>query len=131
MQAGAVDGMSELPEAWKERIAADESLLDDRDALALAAPPRACGIFNIKLMKCGGIRPALRMAAIAQASGIDLMWGCMDESRISIAAALHAAFASPATRYLDLAGSLALARDVPQAAFVTERAPFRPPHAPS
>ena len=40
------------------------------------------------------------------------MWGCMDESRISIAAALHAAFASPATRYLDLDGTLDLARDV-------------------
>src|SRR5260370_32246155 len=130
MQAGAVDAMRELPEAWKERIAADESLLDDRDALALAALPRACGIFNIKLMKCGGIRPALRMAAIAQASGIHLMWGCMDESRISIAAALHAAFASPATRYLDLDGSLDLARDVAQGGFVIERGRMRTTDAP-
>jgi L-alanine-DL-glutamate epimerase-like enolase superfamily enzyme len=130
MQAGAVDAMRELPEAWKERIAADESLLDDRDALALAAPPRACGIFNIKLMKCGGIRPALRIAAIAQAAGIDLMWGCMDESRISIAAALHAAFASPATRYLDLDGSLDLARDVAQGGFVIERGRMRTTDAP-
>ena len=89
-----------------ERIAADESLLNEEDARWLAAPPRACGIFNIKLMKCGGIRPALRMAAIAQAAGVDLMWGCMDESRISIAAALHAALSCPATRYLDLDGSL-------------------------
>ena len=39
------------------------------------------------------------------------MWGCMDES-VSIAAALHAAFASPATRYLDLDGSFDLARDI-------------------
>jgi L-alanine-DL-glutamate epimerase-like enolase superfamily enzyme len=130
MQAGAVDAMRELPGAWKERIAADESLLDDRDALALAAPPRACGIFNIKLMKCGGIRPALRMAAIAEAAGIDLMWGCMDESRISIAAALHAAFASPATRYLDLDGSLDLARDVAQGGFVIERGRMRTTGAP-
>ncbi|HTD52386.1 MAG TPA: dipeptide epimerase [Thermoanaerobaculia bacterium] len=130
MQAGAVDAMRELPEAWKERIAADESLLDDKDALALAAPPRACGIFNIKLMKCGGIRPALRIAAIAQAAGIDLMWGCMDESRISIAAALHAAFASPATRHLDLDGSLDLARDVAEGGFVIERGRMRLTDAP-
>ncbi len=118
--AGSVDVLREFPEAIKERIAADESLLTEADALALAAPPRACGIFNIKLMKCGGIRPALRIAAIAETAGVDLMWGCMDESRISIAAALHAAFASPATKYLDLDGSLDLARDVAQGGFVLE-----------
>ena len=28
----------------------------------LAAKPRACGIFNIKLMKCGGIYQAQRIA---------------------------------------------------------------------
>lgn len=101
-----------LPGEFRRRIAADESLHDEADALALAAPEPACGIFNIKLMKCGGIRPAARIAAIAETAGVALMWGCMDESRISIAAALHAAFASPATRHLDLDGSLDLARDV-------------------
>ena len=39
------------------------------------------------------------------------MWGCMDESRVSIAAALHVAYASGRTRYLDLDGSFDLARD--------------------
>ena len=130
MQAGAVDSMRELPEVWKNRIAADESLLDDADAVTLAAPPHACGIFNIKLMKCGGIRPAIRIAGVAQAAGIDLMWGCMDESRISIAAALHAAFASPATRYLDLDGSLDLARDVAAGGFVIEQGRMRLTDAP-
>jgi L-alanine-DL-glutamate epimerase-like enolase superfamily enzyme len=42
----------------------------------------------------------------------------MDESIISITAALHAALASPATRYLDLDGSLDLARDVVKGGFV-------------
>ena len=46
------------------------------------------------------------------------MWGCNDESRISIAAALHVAFASPATRYLDLDGSFDLARDLAAGGFV-------------
>ena len=40
------------------------------------------------------------------------MWGCNDESCISIAAALHAAYACPATRYLDLDGSFDL-RNIP------------------
>lgn len=116
----------------RARIAADESLHDEKDALALATPPGdpACGIFNIKLMKCGGVRPALRIAAIAETAGIALMWGCMDESRVSIAAALHAAFASPATRFLDLDGSLDLARDVVTGGFTLEGGVMRTTSAP-
>jgi L-alanine-DL-glutamate epimerase-like enolase superfamily enzyme len=128
--ASAVADLRALPETLRRRVAADESLLDERDALALCAPPPAAGIFNIKLMKCGGIRPALAIAAIAEAAGIDLMWGCMDESRISIAGALHAAFASPATRYLDLDGSLDLARDVVEGGFTIERGVMRTSGAP-
>ncbi len=111
------DGLRQLPERWRSLIAADESLLDERDALALAASVRAAGIFNVKLMKCGGIRPALRIGAIADAAAIDLMWGCMDESVIGIAAALHAALACPATRYLDLDGSFDLLEDVARGGF--------------
>lgn len=114
----------------RSRIAADESLHDEKDALALAAPEPLCGIYNIKLMKCGGIRPALRIAAIAETAGVALMWGCMDESRISIAAALHAAFASPATRFLDLDGSLDLARDVVEGGFTLEGGVMRTTDAP-
>ncbi len=121
-----------LPAAWRHRIAADESLHGENDALALAGPAGdpACGIYNIKLMKCGGIWPALRIAAIAETAGVSLMWGCMDESRISIAAALHAAFASPATRYLDLDGSLDLARDVVSGGFTLENGVMRTTDAP-
>ncbi len=120
MAATDVAGLRALPDAIRRRVAVDESLHDDRDALSLAAPSPACGIFNIKLMKCGGIAAAQRIAAIAEASGIELMWGCMDESVISIAAALHVAFSSPATRYLDLDGSFDLARDVATGGFTLE-----------
>lgn len=118
--AAAGRGLRALPESTRASIAADESLISEADALALAAyaPAPACGVFNIKLMKCGGIRPALRIARIARGAGIDLLWGCMDESVVGIAAALHAAFASPATRYLDLDGSFDLARDVAHGGFV-------------
>jgi len=117
MPANDVAAMRALPEPVRDRVAADETLIDETDALNLVAPPRACGIFNIKLMKCGGVTAARRIADIADTAGIELMWGCMDESVISIAAALHAALASPATRYLDLDGSLDLARDVASGGF--------------
>jgi L-alanine-DL-glutamate epimerase-like enolase superfamily enzyme len=118
LEARDLDGMRRLPAAVRKRVAADESLLDARDALTCLGPPRPFGIYNIKLMKCGGIAPAMQIAEIARLAGIDLMWGCMDESIVGIAAALHAALASPATRYLDLDGHLDLARDLVTGGFV-------------
>lgn len=121
MKADATDTLRGMPEDVRAFVAADESLLSAADAIALAAPPRACGVFNIKLMKCGGIDEARRIAATAAGAAIDLMWGCMDESVISIAGALHTALACRATRYLDLDGSFDLARDIARAGFILER----------
>lgn len=130
LAASATASARGLPEAVRNRLVADECLLDETDALDLLTPPRACRIFNIKLMKCGGLRSALRIATIAEAAGIELMWGCMDESRISISAALHGAFASPATRYLDLDGSFDLARDIATGGFILENGCLRTNDAP-
>jgi len=118
LNASDIEGMLQFPEAVRAKTAADESLIDARDALRFTCPPRPFGIYNIKLMKCGGIFPALKIADIAHCAGIDLMWGCNDESIVAISAALHAALASPATRYLDLDGSLDLARDLVRGGFV-------------
>jgi len=117
--------MRELPQELKALIAADESLISPQSAFELASPPAACGIFNIKLMKCGGVSKALEIATIAQNSGIDLMWGCNDESIISITAALHAALACPHTKYIDLDGSLDLAKDVVSGGFILEEGKMR------
>ncbi|MFH1137652.1 MAG: dipeptide epimerase [Pseudomonadota bacterium] len=118
LPAGQVDQMVFLDRETRLRAAADESLLGPADAVKYLHEPRPFGIFNIKLMKCGGISPGLRIAEMAETVGIDLMWGCMDESVVGIAAALHAALASPATRYLDLDGSLDLARDLAEGGFI-------------
>jgi L-Ala-D/L-Glu epimerase / N-acetyl-D-glutamate racemase len=115
--AESIDEIRALPRALRERLALDESVQTDRDALDLLCPEPACGTFVIKLMKSGGIGPARSIASIAEASGRTLMWGCMDESAVSIAAALHVAYASPATRYLDLDGSFDLARDPAEGGF--------------
>lgn len=112
--------LSGLPADMRDQIAADESLLQLPSALQLLTPDRTCGIFNIKLMKCGGIQAAQEIANVAQSAGIDLMWGCNDESIVSITAALHVAFAQPHTKYIDLDGSFDLAQDVVKGGFVLE-----------
>lgn len=118
LPAKAVAEMKQLPDEIRQKIAADESLISAIDAIQLIKPPRAAGIFNIKLMKCGGISQALKIADIAQHEGIDLFWGCNDESSVSITAALHAAFACANTKYIDLDGSLDLAKDEVTGGFI-------------
>ncbi|ALJ00334.1 mandelate racemase/muconate lactonizing enzyme family protein [Rufibacter tibetensis] len=126
LPAPMIDDLRELPDAVKDLVAADESLLSPADAFQLASAPRACGIYNIKLMKCGGVYAARQIAAIAQQAGINLMWGCNDESIVSISAALHAAFSCSNTRFIDLDGSLDLARDVVSGGFILENGLMRP-----
>nr|WP_319395628.1 dipeptide epimerase [uncultured Desulfobacter sp.] len=120
LHADQTEKMAALTEDERNFSMADESLHKPVNAYDLIHPPKPFGLFNIKLMKCGGIAQGLEIAQIARRCGIGLMWGCMDESRVSIAAALHAALASPATRYLDLDGSLDLARDMVDQGFVIE-----------
>ncbi|MEM9675781.1 MAG: dipeptide epimerase [Bacteroidota bacterium] len=112
LAADAVDDSRHLPTEIKDMVAMDESLVTPQHAHWLTCTPRASGIFNIKLMKCGGIGHAREISNIAKNAHVDVMWGCNDESRISITAALHLALATSNTKYLDLDGSLDLARDV-------------------
>lgn len=107
----AIDEVRTLPAAVRQVVALDESLHTELDAVHLLQEPIPASIWVIKLMKCGGITTAMALGRMAQASGRHLMWGCMDESAISLAAALHTAYACPATRYLDLDGNFDLARD--------------------
>lgn len=118
LPAKAISEMKSLPSEVRQKVAADESLITPADAIELLKPPKAAKIFNIKLMKCGGVSQALKIADIALHEDIDLFWGCNDESIVSITAALHTAFACSNTKYIDLDGSLDLARDVVKGGFI-------------
>ncbi|MBO0952350.1 mandelate racemase/muconate lactonizing enzyme family protein [Fibrella forsythiae] len=126
MVVGREQTLLALPADFRRLFAADESLKNLEAAVNLTHEPQPFGIYNIKLMKCGGIRAALTMANIARTAHISAFWGCNDESRVSITAALHAAFACPNTRYLDLDGSFDLAEDVVSGGFTVENGVMRP-----
>jgi L-alanine-DL-glutamate epimerase-like enolase superfamily enzyme len=64
---------------------------------------------NIKLLKCGGLSPALRMIKNARNLGLTIMIGCMTESSIGISAAAQLL---PFVDYADLDGPLLLADDL-------------------
>jgi L-Ala-D/L-Glu epimerase len=118
LPAKMVAEMKSLPEEIKEKIAADESLITPKDAMKLVEPPYASRIFNIKLMKCGGVSQGIKIADVAAYGGVDLFWGCNDESIVSITAALHAAYSCSNTKYIDLDGSLDLGQDVVKEGFI-------------
>lgn len=102
----------------------DESSCVPEDVPAL----RGCvkGI-NIKLVKCGGLRPALQMIHTARACGLKIMLGCMIESSVLITAAAHLA---PLVDYADLDGALLLARDPFRGARFTREARMVLPRGP-
>jgi L-alanine-DL-glutamate epimerase-like enolase superfamily enzyme len=101
----------------RKKLVADESLLDAKSAWQLSLLPQSFGVYNIKLMKSGGIKGAREIATIAKNAEIDLFWGCNDESIVSITAALHAAYSCSNTKYLDLDGSFDLAKDLVEGGF--------------
>jgi len=98
-------------------IAADESIRNPEDAIKLAGEKESCGIFNIKLMKCGGISEGSIISQVSRLAKKELMWGCNDESCISISAALNLALSQPNTHYLDLDGSFDLEQDICEGGF--------------
>jgi L-alanine-DL-glutamate epimerase-like enolase superfamily enzyme len=64
---------------------------------------------NIKLTKCTGITPALRMIKRARELNLKIMVGCMNESTIGSAAIAHLL---PFIDYVDMDGPLLLEEDV-------------------
>ena len=112
LPVGQEQSLLALSDAQRKRLTADEVLKDPQAALHFSAGIQPFGIYNIKLMKCGGLVGAKDIATIAQHAGIDLFWGCNDESIISITAALHMAYACPNTKYIDLDGSFDLMEDL-------------------
>jgi L-alanine-DL-glutamate epimerase-like enolase superfamily enzyme len=99
------DWLRDLQAASPLPIVADESAvtIEDLDALVGVVD----GV-NVKLAKCGGVGPAARMLARARDLGFRTFLGCMEETRVGIAAS--AAVASLA-EWVDLDGCLLLADD--------------------
>lgn len=99
-------GQKECYEKCTLPLIADESCCTEADV------NKCAGLFhgiNIKLLKCGGITPALRMIAEARSLGLKLMIGCMTESTIGISSAAQLL---PLMDYADLDGPLLLAEDL-------------------
>jgi L-alanine-DL-glutamate epimerase-like enolase superfamily enzyme len=87
-------------------IIADESCITQQDVA------HCSGYFhgvNIKLMKCGGLTPALQMITEARGLGLKVMVGCMTESTVGISAIAQLL---PLLDFVDMDGATLLAADI-------------------
>jgi L-alanine-DL-glutamate epimerase-like enolase superfamily enzyme len=103
--AHRLDQLRWLQERSELPIVADES------AVSIEALDGLVGVVagvNVKLAKCGGVGPAMRMLTRARELGFRTFLGCMEETSVGIAAS--AAVASLAD-WVDLDGNLLLADD--------------------
>jgi L-Ala-D/L-Glu epimerase len=100
-----LEGLAHVRDAVSLPVIADESCIVPADVPRVA--PYVDGI-NIKLMKCGGIYPALQMIHLARAHNLAVMMGCMIESSLAMTAAAHL---SPLLDYADLDGHLLIDDD--------------------
>ncbi|HVJ99654.1 MAG TPA: dipeptide epimerase [Gemmatimonadales bacterium] len=105
LPAEQLDGLGEVRRRADIPVIADESCETAADIPPLVG--KVDGI-NIKLAKCGSLREAIRMIAIARAHGMTVMVGCMIESSIGITAAAHF---TPLVDIVDLDGAALLADD--------------------
>lgn len=103
VKAHDFEGMKYVTEHSYVPVLADESVFSPEDALKIMQM-RAADYVNIKLMKCGGIYNALKIASAAEVYGVECMIGCMLEAKVSVNAAVHLACAKQIITKIDLDG---------------------------
>ncbi len=105
LKANDWEGMKQVYTNCALPVIADESCHVEADVA------RCYGFFhgiNIKLMKCGGLTPARRMAEHAKKLGLKVMAGCMTESSVGISAIAQLL---PLLDYVDMDGAMLLSED--------------------
>ena len=106
LAAGDWEGMEKVVHQSVLPIIADESCIVENDV-------QKCGLhfngINIKLTKCGGLTPALRMIHKAKELGLKVMVGCMTESTVGISAIAQLL---PQLDYVDMDGAMLLKEDI-------------------
>ncbi|HWO95979.1 MAG TPA: dipeptide epimerase [Bacillus sp. (in: firmicutes)] len=109
--ADDMDALAEVKSRSSFSIMADEAIKDSKD-LRLAIQKKAADYINIKLMKCGGIYPAVKLAAQAEMEGLICQIGSMVESSVGSAAGLHVTMAKANIQSCELVGPLMLSDDI-------------------
>lgn len=111
VKADDIDAMVDIKSKTSVPMMIDEGLRGFREMKEIIAK-RAADKVNIKLMKCGGIYPAMKLAHMAEMAGIECQVGSMVESSIGSAAGFHVAFSKKIMTSVELTGPLKFSKDI-------------------
>ncbi len=114
LKANDWEGMKIVKEHCILPVIADESCIVETDV-------EPCGLYfdgiNIKLTKCGGLTPALRMIKKGKELGLKIMVGCMTESTVGISAIAQLL---PQLDYVDMDGAMLLKEDIAEGVVIKD-----------
>ena len=110
VKAHDFEGLKYVTEHSYVAVLADESVFSPEDAMTIMKMG-AADLINIKLMKCGGLYNALKIASAAEVFGVECMIGCMLEAKIAVNAAVHLACAKNIITKVDLDGPVLCSED--------------------
>ena len=110
VKAHDFEGLKYVTEHSYVPVLADESVFSPEDAMTIMKMG-AADLINIKLMKCGGLYNALKIASAAEVFGVECMIGCMLEAKIAVNAAVHLACAKNIITKVDLDGPVLCSED--------------------
>jgi muconate cycloisomerase len=97
------DALAEVRKQVGTPIMLDESLCSEADARR-AVERGTCDLFNLRLSKCGGFIPSLRLAQLARRHGLDCQLGCQ-VGETAVLSAAGRAFAASVGRLRYVEGS--------------------------
>lgn len=100
-----------LKKMMKVPLMLDESVKNTDDFI-LALDYQAIDLLNVKLMKTGGIYPAMQLIHLAESHGVVCQIGSMVESSIGSAAGYHLAMAKHNVQSTELTGPLLFSKDI-------------------
>lgn len=109
--ADDIDGMAFIRSKTDVPLMIDEGLKGQREMREILQKNAADKV-NIKLMKCGGIYPAVKLAHQAELAGIECQVGSMVESSVASSAGFHVAFSKKIITSVELTGPLKFSKDI-------------------
>ena len=109
---------AELRKLIDPPVMLDEGVHSPSDVIQIVEAA-AADMINIKLIKTGGLYPALAVNAVAEAAGIVCQIGSLDTT-VGSAAAAHLAMAKNNIRYTEIVGPTRLKQDVAEGLTISD-----------